>query len=95
MLVPIVVALITGGLSLIGTVLTVMASSKKTETAIQINQAVTTQRIDDLAKTVEKHNNMVERTYALEKTVEVHEERIKTANHRIDDLEAIVNKGVA
>lgn len=91
----ILVALITGGLSLLGTVLTVLASSHKTEAAIQVNQAVMTQRLDDLTKTVEKHNSMVERTYELEKAVEVHGEQIKVANHRIDDLEQAINKGVA
>ncbi len=95
MLVPIIVALITSGFSLIGIVLTVMASSKKTETAIQVSQAVTTQRIDDLAKTVEKIDDTVERIYTIEKTVEVHSEQIKVANHRIEDIEKVISKGVA
>lgn len=37
-------------------------------------------RIAQLEKKVEKHNSVVERTYLLE-------EKIKVANHRIDDLE--------
>ena len=37
-------------------------------------------RIEQLEKKVEKHNSVVERTYLLE-------EKIKVANHRIDDLE--------
>ena len=37
-------------------------------------------RIEQLEKKVEKHNSIVERTYLLE-------EKIKVANHRIDDLE--------
>lgn len=37
-------------------------------------------KLDDLAKRVEKHNSVVERTYILE-------EKMKVANHRIEDLE--------
>ncbi|MBE6851758.1 MAG: hypothetical protein E7504_08585 [Ruminococcus sp.] len=44
-------------------------------------------KLDALTKRVDKHNNVVERTYALEKKSEVQAEQIKVANHRIDDLE--------
>ena len=44
-------------------------------------------KIDELTAKVEKHNNLVERTYNLEQTATLHEEKIKVANHRIDDLE--------
>lgn len=37
-------------------------------------------RIEQLEKKVEKHNSIVERTYILE-------EKVKVANHRIEDLE--------
>lgn len=37
-------------------------------------------RIEQLEKKVEKHNSVVERTYLLE-------EKVKVANHRLDDLE--------
>lgn len=37
-------------------------------------------RLDQLTKQVEKHNQLVERTFVLE-------EKMKVANHRIDDLE--------
>lgn len=37
-------------------------------------------KLDELTKRVEKHNSVVERTYLLE-------EKVKVANHRIDDLE--------
>lgn len=41
----------------------------------------------NLCKAVEKHNNVIERTYKLENRMDLAEERQKTANHRIDDLE--------
>lgn len=44
-------------------------------------------KIDELTMKVEKHNNLVERTYKLEEVATLHEEKIKVANHRIDDLE--------
>lgn len=44
-------------------------------------------KVEELKKEVEKHNNLVERTFELEKNVEVIKNDIKVANHRIDDLE--------
>jgi hypothetical protein len=44
-------------------------------------------RLEQLEKKVEKHNNVIERVYNLEKHEAVMEEEIKVANHRIDDLE--------
>lgn len=44
-------------------------------------------RIEQLEKKVDKHNNLVERTYKLEQAQSLTEEKIKVANHRIDDLE--------
>lgn len=44
-------------------------------------------RIEQLEKKVDKHNNLVERTYRLEEEAHVLDEKVKVANHRIDDLE--------
>lgn len=44
-------------------------------------------KLEELTKRVDKHNSVIERTYALEKRAEVQEEQIKVANHRIQDLE--------
>lgn len=51
----ILVALISGAFTLVGTILGVVASAK-----------MTNYRIEQLEKKVEKHNNVVERTYKLE-----------------------------
>ena len=48
-------------------------------------------RLEQLEQKVSKHNNLVERTYALEESVALMEERQKVANHRIDDLEKVHN----
>lgn len=44
-------------------------------------------RVEQLEKKVEKHNNMIERTYKLEQDMEVQKEKITEANHRIDYIE--------
>lgn len=76
----IVVALITGGLSLVGVVITCIANGRRMEHRLEISQAVTDAKIDELTREVREHNNFARR-------VPVMEEQIKVANHRIDDLE--------
>lgn len=48
---------------------------------------LTSYRLEQLEKKVDKHNSLVERTYEVEKNIEVIKNDIKVANHRIDDLE--------
>lgn len=50
-------------------------------------QALMEYRLEELEKKVDKHNNLVERTYRLEEQAALLEKDIKVANHRIDDLE--------
>lgn len=51
------------------------------------SSALIAYRLEQLEKKVDKHNQVVERTYALEEKTNLLEERVKVANHRIDDLE--------
>lgn len=44
-------------------------------------------RLEQLEEKVNKHNQVVERTYRLEDNDKLMEEKIKVANHRIEDLE--------
>ncbi len=76
----VLVAIITGGLTLLGTIITVLATSRKTAADMKVSQAVMEEKIADLTREVRKHNNFAER-------VPVLEERIKVINHRIEDLE--------
>ena len=71
---------IVGLLSLVGTLVGSLAG-------ILTANKLTNYRIEQLEKKVEKHNNVIERVYNLEKHEAVMEEEIKVANHRIDDLE--------
>lgn len=59
----------------------------KSETDFEVLKASITAEIKALTKEVEKHNNVIERVYALETKADVFEEKMKVANHRIDDLE--------
>ena len=76
MMESIIVAVITGGLALLGNVMSNLSTHSKTM-----------YRIEQLEKKQDIHNQVIERVYQLEKVTEVLEERQKTANHRIDDLE--------
>lgn len=44
-------------------------------------------KIDKLSERVDKHNSVIARTYKLEQDYALVDEKIKVANHRIDDLE--------
>lgn len=44
-------------------------------------------RLEQLEKKQDKYNNVISRTYELEKQEAVMEEEMKVVNHRIDDLE--------
>ncbi|PWM40594.1 MAG: hypothetical protein DBX52_02935 [Clostridiales bacterium] len=48
---------------------------------------LTNYRIQALEKKVERHNQVIERVYRLEKQGAVVDEEIKVVNHRISDLE--------
>lgn len=87
----IIVALITGGLSLLGVVITNNASNKKMQSNMETHQAVFDERLKELTHQVEKHNSVIERTYEAEKEIDVLKEKQRVANHRIDDLENKIN----
>jgi hypothetical protein len=76
----IVVALITGGLSLAGVVITCMATARKNEKLQEISLAVTDTKIEELTREVRLHNHFAQR-------MPVVEEQIKVINHRLQDLE--------
>ena len=77
----ILVALITGGLSLAGVVATCFATAKKSERQAAVCQAVTDTKLDELTREVRLHNHFAQR-------MPVVEEQIKVINHRLADLEA-------
>lgn len=78
----ILVAIISGGLALVGVVISNIAANRKTQAQIEVSQAVTDTKIEELTREVRKHNGFAER-------MPVVEEQIKVMNHRIGDLEEI------
>ena len=92
----IIAAMISAGLALIGTIITVVKTNQitldamdkkselsdaKLESELKKHQAVTDAKIEELTKKVEKHNNMIERVYQLEG-------RMNEAEHDIRDIKA-------
>lgn len=80
----IIVAIITGGLSLIGAIVsnnrTAQSMDKSMDAKLDKQQAVTETKLEELTREVRAHNNFAQR-------VPVLEEQIKVVNHRIADLE--------
>ena len=73
-------ALITGGLSLAGVIVSNLLAARKTEAAIKINQAVTDTKLEELTREVRAHNNFAQR-------MPVVEEQIRAMNRRVGNLE--------
>ena len=82
----VIVAIITAGVSLIGTVITVLMANRQTIAAMSEQSKLTDEnikgkisvietKIDELSKRVDQHNQMVERTYNLESRVAVLEKK--------------------
>ena len=81
----VIVAFISGLLTLAGTVVTVIATNRKTTRAYETSQAVIEERVRTLSDEVHKHNNFAEK-------IPVLSEKIEVANHRIADLESDVRE---
>ena len=73
-------AIVVAVLGLVGTLAGSYFANRK-------STALVIYRLEQLEQKVSKHNNLVERTYALEESVALLDERQKVANHRITDLE--------
>lgn len=76
----IIVAIITGGLSLIGVIVSNNRTAQSMDAKLDKQQAVTETKLEELTREVRSHNNFAQR-------IPVLEEQIKVANHRIADIE--------
>lgn len=72
--------IIIAALSLVGTLVGACLANRK-------SSALIAYRLEKLEEKVDKHNSVIERTFKLEEQAALIEERIKAANHRIEDLE--------
>lgn len=75
----VIVALITGGLSVLGVIISNIGSNRKIEDALSTSQAVTDCKIEELTREVREHNNFARR-------MPVVEEQIKDMRKDIDEL---------
>ena len=76
----IIAAVITGGLTLAGVIISSFAQTRRTDSVLRTNQAVTDAKLDELTREVREHNHFARR-------MPVVEEQIKVINHRVADLE--------
>ena len=76
----IIVAIVTGGLSLVGVIISNVMANSKMQKQLEVAQAVQNTKIDNLTAEVREHNNFARR-------MPVVEEQIKVINHRLEDLE--------
>ena len=83
----IVSAIISAAAAIVVCLITQNRQAIKLEAKLEKQTALLDQRLQTLSERVEKHNNVIERTYKLEELTAVQEEQIKVANHRIEDLE--------
>ena len=81
----IISACISAGVTLLVCVITNRGQQEKTRALLEY-------KMEELTKRVDKHNNVIERTYRLEEAAKINEEKIKVANHRIEDLERKVDQ---
>lgn len=79
----VLVALITGGLTFLGVIVTNIGNSRKMQKELEKNQAVTDTKIEELTREVRQHNNFAQRVPVLENKVSVADHRIKNLEDRL------------
>ena len=80
-------AIITGVVAIVVCMLNNVFQSKAAKEQHDKTIALIDYKLEELTQRVDKHNQVIERTYVLEKRAELQEEKIKVVNHRINDLE--------
>ena len=79
--------------TLIGVAIQNYFMNKKNKLEHQENLELITYKIDRLEAKQDKHNGMIERLYAVEKSVDILDERQKQDRKDIDELEGVVKRG--
>lgn len=78
----ILVSLITGGLSLLGVVITTLSGNRKLGSRLERHQAVTDTKLDELTREVREHNGFARRMPVLEQQLREAFRRIETLEHK-------------
>lgn len=74
----IITALITGGLSLVGVIITCTATARKTEKTQAVSQAITETKLEELTREVRAHNNFAQRMPVVESEIKALSTRVKS-----------------
>ena len=82
-----ITAAITGIVTLIVCMINNLFQSRQVEKKHNETISLIEYKLNELTKRVDKHNNVIERTYKLEELTSLQEEKLKVVNHRIEDLE--------
>ena len=80
-------AMITGVVAIIVCMINNAFQQYRTKAQHDETTTMISYKIDELTKRVDKHNSIIERTYALEKQFATMDEKVRVANHRLADLE--------
>ena len=83
----IIAALISAAAAVLVCIINSNAQHRKLLAELDKRDELQAYRIDQLEKKVDKHNQVIDRTYKLEQDELLIEEKIKVANHRSEDLE--------
>ena len=83
----IIAPLISAGATLMVCLINNYYIRKESDKKHEANIMLISYRLEELEKKVDRHNNLIERTYELEKQTAQMSEKISVANHRIEDLE--------
>jgi hypothetical protein len=83
----ILASIITGVVAIIVCMINNHFQSIKQAKAHNDNIVLISYRLEQLEQKVDKHNNIIERTYNLENKADLLEAKINVANHRLSDLE--------
>lgn len=84
---PVIVGMITAGAAIICQVIISLSGRSAAQREREESNRLIVYRLEQLETKVDKHNNVIERVYNLEKDADVIKEQIKVANHRIEDIE--------
>ena len=83
----ILAALIAAAASIAVSVITQVLAHSKTMEEQRLQNSLQNERIDNLRREVEKHNNLVERMYKVEDRANRNDDEIKRINHRLEVIE--------
>lgn len=81
----IIASIITGGLALVGVIVSNLASNRKIEAELSKAQAVTDTKLEELTREVREHNSFAQKIPVLEEQMKNIDRRLETVERRVDD----------